>query len=202
MSLSSRITRAVALVAAIGVVAVACGGSETEAEAPDTTAAAEATTSAVPATTAAPEGAETTASSGGDSVVDVGDSISVHYVGTLDDGEQFDSSRDRGTPLSFVVGSGQMISGFDAAVQGMELGEIKTVTLEPSEAYGERDDELFIEISLDQVPEGTEVGDSLVTAQGQQVTVSAIDGDVVTIDANHSLAGQRLTFEIEIVSIG
>lgn len=72
--------------------------------------------------------------------VETGDSVDVHYVGTLEDGEQFDSSRDRDQTLNFTVGAGQMIPGFDAGVVGMKEGESKKLTLEPSEAYGERDD--------------------------------------------------------------
>ena len=71
-----------------------------------------------------------------------GDMVTVHYTGTLDDGEEFDSSRERG-PLSFVLGSGQMISGFDVAVHGLRVGDAITVRLKPSEAYGERDDDLI-----------------------------------------------------------
>ncbi len=73
--------------------------------------------------------------------VESGDTISVHYIGTLEDGSLFDSSRDRGEPLSFTVGAGQMISGFDAGVVGMKLGETKTLTLAPADAYGEYDPE-------------------------------------------------------------
>ncbi len=134
-------------------------------------------------------------------VVAAGNTVSVHYVGTLDDGEQFDSSRDRGEPLMFVVGAGRMISGFDAAVQGMAVGEIKVVRLLPAEAYGERSDDLVVDVGLGQVPADTAIGDTLLAQDGRSVTVLAIEGDVVTIDANHPLAGETLTFEIEIVDI-
>jgi FKBP-type peptidyl-prolyl cis-trans isomerase 2 len=187
--------RLAALVLGLGLVAAACGDSDEPAGedtiAPTTTAAeAPATT-----TTAAPSSGEETR------VAQEGDTVSVHYVGTLDDGEQFDASRDRGEPLTFVVGAGQMIAGFDAAVRGMAVGETKTVRLEPGEAYGERSDEALIDVPIGQVPEGTSVGDQLFSSTGQTVTVVAVSADTVTIDANHPLAGESLTFEIEMVSI-
>ena len=130
-----------------------------------------------------------------------GDLVKVHYVGTLDDGEQFDSSRDRGQTLDFTIGSGQMIPGFDAAVRGMVVGEIKSVRLSPEDAYGERSDELIVEVPVANLPEGTEVGQTLFTNSGQSVVVVAIDGETATIDANPRLAGEFLTFEIEMVAI-
>lgn len=134
--------------------------------------------------------------------VQAGDAISVHYVGTLDDGEQFDSSRDRGRPLSFVVGSGDLISGFDAAVMGMKVGDVKTVRLEASEAYGERVEVQTVPIPLDQLPDGVEVGQVLVSAMGDQFTVLEVGETEATLefDPNHPLAGEALTFEIELVS--
>jgi peptidyl-prolyl isomerase F (cyclophilin D) len=134
-------------------------------------------------------------------VVQAGDQVAVHYVGTLDSGEQFDSSRDRGQTLDFEVDAGQMIPGFDAAVRGMAVGEIKTVRLEPADAYGEPSDEARQDVPLADLPEGVAVGDPLFTQEGQEVKVIAIEGDVAVIDFNHPLAGQALTFEIEIVSI-
>lgn len=134
-------------------------------------------------------------------MVESGDLVNVHYVGTLDSGEQFDSSRDRGQTLSFTVGAGQMIVGFDEAVRGMAVGDTKTVRLEPADAYGERSDDNVIEIAIDALPEGAVVGDTLLTATGAQVVVLAISEDSATIDANHRLAGEALTFEIEMVSI-
>ena len=134
-------------------------------------------------------------------VVEVGDQVEVHYVGTLDSGEQFDSSRDRGETLGFEVGAGQMIAGFDQAVRGMAVGEVKTVRLEAADAYGEPSDEFRQEVPLADLPEGVAVGDPLFTPQGQQVTVIEINGDVAVIDFNHPLAGEALTFEIEIVAI-
>ena len=181
---SAPVRLAAALVA-LALVAAACGDDATSTtQQVDTTA------------TSAPSGG------GGEGrVVEAGDAISVHYTGTLDDGEVFDSSRDRGTTLDFTVGAGQMIAGFDAAVVGMAVGETKTVRIEPAEAYGERREDLLVEVGLEQVPEGVEVGQQLFDNRGNSVTVVEIRDDVVVIDQNHRLAGQALTFEIELVSI-
>ena len=131
-----------------------------------------------------------------------GDLVAVHYTGTLDDGEKFDSSLDRGQPLEFTVGAGQMITGFDAAVVGMAVGDTKTVRLAPTEAYGDKLDEQIVDVPLTNLPEDVEVGQQLFSPNGQTVVVVAINEDSATIDANHPLAGEFLTFEIEMVSIG
>jgi FKBP-type peptidyl-prolyl cis-trans isomerase 2 len=134
------------------------------------------------------------------------DAVKVHYTGTLDNGEVFDSSKGR-EPLAFTVGAGQMIPGFDNAVLGMKLNEVKTVTIPASEAYGEKKDDLFQKIGREQLPEGMEptVGQQLASQMpnGQQivVTVTEVAPESITIDANHPLAGKALTFEIELVSI-
>ena len=129
-----------------------------------------------------------------------GDQVSVHYRGTLDDGTEFDSSRERG-PLSFTVGAGQMIAGFDNAARGMAVGDTVTVRLKPAEAYGERRDELVLEVPIGQAPPGLRVGDSVPMSNGAMAVVTAVTQATVTIDANHRFAGQALTFEIEMVSI-
>ena len=133
-------------------------------------------------------------------VVETGDNVSVQYTGTLDDGEVFDSNVG-GATLDFTVGAGQMIDGFDAAVVGMAVGETKTVRLEPAEAYGEYQDALIIEIDRASAPEDVATGQQLVDNRGSRVTVVEVRDDVVVIDANHPLAGQALTFEIQIVAI-
>jgi peptidylprolyl isomerase len=144
---------------------------------------------------------------GGTQVAKDGDQVSVHYILTLDDGTELESSRDRGEPLSFVVGAGEMISGFDNAVRGMKVGEIKTVTLSPEEAYGPYRQELVATVSRSQLEEGLEpyVGQQLIMTlpdgQSGYVTVIAITETDITVDANHELAGKALTFEIELVSI-
>lgn len=132
--------------------------------------------------------------------------VSVHYTGTLENGEVFDSSRDR-EPLSFEVGAGQMIPGFEKAVKGMKLNETKKITIEPSEAYGELKPDMVQKISKEQLPPELEVhvGQQLASQMpdGQQivVTVKDITEEEITIDANHPLAGKTLNFEIEVVDI-
>ena len=134
------------------------------------------------------------------------DNVSVHYTGTLENGEVFDTSKER-EPLSFTVGAGQMIPGFDAAVKGMKLKEVKTVTIPAEEAYGEARPELIQEVSKEQLPEELKphVGQQLASqlSNGQQITVyvTEVREESIVVDANHPLAGKPLTFEIELVSI-
>ena len=189
--------RIAVLVATAALAIAACGGDDADVTS-TTTGGAEVTT-----TTAGEAAVTTTVGQIQQEgiVVEVGDQVEVHYVGTLDSGEQFDSSRDRGETLGFEVGAGQMIAGFDEAVRGMATGEVKTVRLEAADAYGEPSDEFRQEVPLADLPEGLAVGDPLFTPEGQQVTVIAINGDVAVIDFNHPLAGEALTFEIEIVTI-
>ncbi len=136
----------------------------------------------------------------------VGDTVQVHYTGTLADGSVFDSSAGR-DPLEFTIGSGQLIPGFDEAVKGMKVGEKKTVTIPDDEAYGPRFDEMTAEIPLDKMPSGQtpEVGQRLLAVQpdGRQaiVTIISISDNVVVVDTNHPLAGKDLTFEIQLVKI-
>lgn len=140
---------------------------------------------------------------GGDSAattVSEGDTVGVWYRGTLDDGTEFDSNVG-GEPLVFVVGSGQLIDGFDSAVLGMAVGGTKTVRLEPSEAYGEPDPSLIIDLSSEGAPPDLAVGDQVTLSDGSRVTILEIGEDIITVDANHPLAGQALTFEITIETI-
>ncbi len=130
-----------------------------------------------------------------------GDSVSVFYHGTLPSGEIFDSGRDRGQPLPFVVGSGQVIPGFDDAVRGLAVGDIITVMIPPARAYGDVNPDLIVDVPLDQAPEGVQEGDPLTFSNGARGVVLEISDGIVTIDANHSLAGQTLTFEIELLTI-
>ena len=178
----------------LALVAAACGDSAESSGGDDPVG--ESTTSTTATTT-------TIQTTDGDGlVVQEGDFVAVHYVGTLDDGTEFDASRPRGATLDFEVGAGGMIDGFDQAVRGMAQGEVKTVRIEPANAYGEVDPELIIEVQASQVPEGTQAGDTLVDPNtGRPVPVISVEGDVVTLDLNHQLAGEALTFEIEMVSI-
>ena len=135
------------------------------------------------------------------------DKVRVHYTGKLTTGEVFDSSEGR-EPLEFTVGGGQMIKGFDEAVNGMGINEKKTVTIPSQEAYGERREELIQEVPKDQLPEDMkpEVGQKLVATNdlGHQtyVSVTAVTEESITVDANHELAGKDLVFDIELVEIG
>lgn len=135
------------------------------------------------------------------------DKVSVHYTGTLDDGTVFDSSVER-DPLEFTLGEGQVIPGFEDAVVGMETGQSKTVRIPADEAYGLRRDEMLIEVERGQFPPHIEpeVGQQLQVRQanGQPMVVSVaeVSEDNVTLDANHPLAGQALTFEIELLTVG
>jgi peptidylprolyl isomerase len=129
-----------------------------------------------------------------------GDKVAVHYTGTLDSGEVFDSSL-KLEPLAFVLDSGQMILGFDDAVHGLKVGESVTVRLEPEEAYGESRDDLIIEFPIDELPKGFAEGDTIMFQNGAQGVILEITKLNFKIDANHRLAGQHLTFEIELISI-
>jgi len=139
------------------------------------------------------------------SQVKSGDTVLVHYTGTLGDGTVFDSSRDR-EPIEFVVGSGQVIQGFDEAVKGMAPGQERKVTIPADEAYGPRRDELTLEVTKDQLPDGLDptVGQQLQVSRGGQafrVTVMEVADATILLDANHPLAGEDLTFEVELVGI-
>jgi peptidylprolyl isomerase len=135
-----------------------------------------------------------------------GDTVRVHYTGKLTTGEQFDSSAGR-EPLEFEVGAGMMIKGFDEAVVGMAIGDKKTVTLQPAEAYGERFDEMIIEFPRANFPADLvpELGMQLMmnNGAGQQfpVTIAEVKEEVVVLDGNHMLAGKELVFDIEMVEI-
>lgn len=135
-----------------------------------------------------------------------GDTVSMHYSGKLSDGTKFDSSEGR-DPLEFQVGKGQIIPGLDDAMVGMAVGEKKTVKIEPEQAYGPRDPERVQAVPREQFPDDipTEPGTQLQmqTPDGQTVPVMVADASdtEVTLDANHPLAGQELTFDVEIVKI-
>lgn len=135
-----------------------------------------------------------------------GDTVKVHYKGTLTDGTVFDSSEGR-QPLEFEVGGGMVISGFDNGVLGMTVGEKRTVNIPVDEAYGPKQNELIMEFPKDRFPEDMtpEVGMQLnmSNGQGQQfpVMIAEVKEEVIILDANHPLAGQDLVFDIEMVEI-
>lgn len=135
-----------------------------------------------------------------------GDTVSVHYTGKLEDDTVFDSSQG-GDPLSFEIGSGQIIPGFEKGVIGMSPGDTKTVSISPDEAYGAYRQDQIIEVDREKLPENIdpEVGQQLQVQQqnGQTavVTIKEVTDEAVKLDGNHPLAGKDLTFDIELVSI-
>lgn len=137
----------------------------------------------------------------------VGKTVRTHYRGTFNDGEQFDSSYDRGEPLEFVCGAGMMIQGFDAAVADMEVGQVVDIHLMPEEAYGMPDPQAIFTVEIAQMPGSEElnVGEQvyLSNAYGQPfcVKVAAKDDATITFDANHEMAGKELNFRIELVEV-
>ena len=137
----------------------------------------------------------------------VGKTCRTHYRGTFNDGTQFDSSYDRGEPLEFICGAGQMIRGFDAAVADMEVGQIIDVHLMPEEAYGMPDPRAIFTLEIAQLPgsEDLEVGARayLTNQYGQPfpVTVTEKTETNITFDANHEMAGKELNFQIELVEV-
>jgi peptidylprolyl isomerase len=135
-----------------------------------------------------------------------GDTVRIHYTGTLEDGTQFDSSDGR-DPLEFALGGGQVIPGFDSAVDGMTVGESKSVTIEPDQAYGQRHEQLVQEVPKSALPEemepatGMQLQSQSPDGQVMNLVVTEVRDDSITVDANHPLAGQALTFAIELVEI-
>lgn len=136
-----------------------------------------------------------------------GMTVSFHYVGTLDDGQKFDSSYDRGEPMSGVLGAGQLIAGFENAMMGMKTSEKKSVMIESKDAYGERNPEAIQIVPLTSFPEDFEgiVGKVVQgKAENEQVftaVITEVAEENVTLDFNHPLAGKNLNFDIEIVSV-
>jgi len=138
--------------------------------------------------------------------VETGLFVSVHYKGTLQNGEVFDTSEGR-HPLEVQMGAGQLISGFENELMGMSLNEKKVFTLDPDEAYGQKDESLTHSFPRADVPAEIkpEVGQTVALAspEGKQVpaTITEVDDEKVVLDLNHPLAGQTLTFDIEVVGI-
>ena len=139
--------------------------------------------------------------------VNTGDTVAIHYTGTLKDGTTFDSSDGR-EPLKFEVGSGQIIPGLDVALPGMSVGEKKTVEIDCRDAYGPINPGMRQAIPREGIPDEIplELGAQLQmqTPEGQAIPVTVVElsDSEVTLDANHPLAGKDLTFAIELVSIG
>lgn len=135
-----------------------------------------------------------------------GSRIKVHYTGTFEDGTVFDTSVS-GEPLEFVVGDGSMIAGFDKAVEGMHLNEVKQISLTADEAYGPYEDELVVEVSKTELPENFNAEEgmqvSLEDGEGNVLyaLIKEVKADSIVLDANHQLAGRKLNFEIKLVEI-
>ena len=135
-----------------------------------------------------------------------GSTVKVHYTGKLDDGKVFDSSKGK-KPMEFTIGKGSVIGGLEKAVIGMQEGERKTATIPAKEAYGLYRKELVAEVDKDRLPDniGPQVGQLLKVKQTNgevfNVTVSKINKESVTLDANHPLAGKDLTFDLELVEV-
>ncbi|MBB3697322.1 FKBP-type peptidyl-prolyl cis-trans isomerase [Flammeovirga yaeyamensis] len=140
------------------------------------------------------------------SVAQKGNKVKVHYTGTLNDGSKFDSSYDRNEPIAFTVGAGQMIPGFDKAVEGMNVGDKKTVNIPCEEAYGPAREDLIIEFKRSDVPADMKpnVGDQigLQSPQGPiPATVVELTEEIIKVDANSPMAGKDLNFDIELVEV-
>lgn len=135
-----------------------------------------------------------------------GDTVRMHYTGTLSDGSTFDSSEGR-APLEFTVGAGQIIPGLDAALPGMEEGQSKTVDVPASDAYGEVVEDARQTVPREVIPDeiplevGTRLQMQTQSGQAMPVTVTEVGAEEVTLDANHPLAGKDLTFKIEVVEV-
>ena len=136
-----------------------------------------------------------------------GKTVSVHYQGTFTDGVEFDSSFNRGEPISFTLGAGQMIPGFEKGVEGMTVGETKNISLKPEEAYGLHREEAVKDMPKSTFPEdfqfivGGVITGQAPTGQPMMATVLAEKEDAVTLDFNHPMAGKDLNFKIELVEI-
>jgi peptidylprolyl isomerase len=135
-----------------------------------------------------------------------GDTVKVHYTGKLENGEVFDTSREQ-EPFEFTVGKQAVIPGFEKGVVGMEVGDTKTIEIPPEEAYGAKQDQLVVEVNKSEFP------DDITPAIGQRLQIRQQDGnpivvtitdlteDIITLDANHPLAGYTLFFDVELVDI-
>lgn len=136
-----------------------------------------------------------------------GKTVRVHYTGTFNDGTKFDSSVDRGEPMEFVCGVGMMIPGFDKAVADMEVGQTIDIHLEPAEAYGEPNPMAILTVDVNELPGSAElnIGDHVYLSDqaGRPIPahVTAREGDMITFDANHEMAGKELNFTIELVEV-
>jgi len=137
----------------------------------------------------------------------LGSKVKIHYTGKYEDGTVFDSSRER-EPLEFTIGDESTILGFEEAVTGMSAGETKDITLAPEKAFGEYHEEMVQKVERKDLPEDVELEVGIVlevtAPEGQtyMVRVTELDDESVTLDGNHPLAGETLSFDIELVEVG
>ena len=140
-------------------------------------------------------------------IIKTGDKVKIEYTGTLDDGTIFDSSVDHGNPLEFEVGGGQVIKGFDDAVLGMKENEEKQFSILPVDAYGEHDPTLVQKVPREVFPQDAELVPGLLfeaglpTGEKVPATITEVQGEIISVDLNHPLAGKRLNFKIKVTAI-
>ena len=136
-----------------------------------------------------------------------GDTVKVHYQGTLEDGTVFDTTTDK-EPFEFTIGKGEVISGFDKAVEGMSVGEKQSIALKPAEAFGEYHKELILEVPRSQLPAeiDPQVGMALQAKDPEgnvtRMNVIKVSDESITLDSNHPMAGKNVNFDIELIAIG
>lgn len=141
------------------------------------------------------------------SQAEMGQTVRVHYTGKLTNGQEFDSSHPRGEPLEFTLGLKQVIEGFENAILGMSIGDSKTVEIPVDQAYGESRDEMIADFPRSEIPETIELEEGMTLTStspdgnSMHFRVKSFNEEVVTLDANHPLAGQDLIFEIELIEI-
>ena len=191
------IRRFFVVLAVAGLVLAACSGESTSSEDP----VSDEPIAQTDAETTDAETADSGVDDSGSFIARDGDTVEVHYVGTLDDGSQFDSSRERGSTFTFVVGSGQVISGFDEAVRGAQVGDVRSSRMEAKDAYGEWSEDNVVVVPFNPQQGDVKAGDEVFLTNGQPAVVLEVTEESVTLDANHPLAGEALTFEIEVLSI-
>ena len=137
-------------------------------------------------------------------MVEKGKIVSVHYKGTIKDGEVFDDSNDR-EPLQFEIGQGKIIPGFEKAILGKKEGDKIDIKINPEDAYGEKREDLVVEVEKSKMPQEVEVGQTLEAnsddGKSVNVTVKEVNDNNVVVDGNHPLAGEELFFNIEIVEV-
>ncbi|MFQ5510020.1 MAG: peptidylprolyl isomerase [Leptospirillia bacterium] len=130
-----------------------------------------------------------------------GDTVSIHYTGKLSDGTLFGSTKDQ-SPFEFSIGATNVIPGIRSGVIGMTVGEQKTITVPPEEAFGPHDPQKRLTVESAKIPKGVGVGDVLTDAEDRHWRILEVNGDKAVIDANHQLAGETIVFDVEMISIG